>query len=134
MEQIKIPQQNTKPKKTYSVEIEGSPYTVKASVLIARQATRYFNNLQRTTKSLESNFTTDLLEDIYDNAIGMYELLLGEKQANKLLKQIDDRYDVETAQTVLVQYAMSLYFISSGASQEVINNIFFSGEPTEEKQ
>lgn len=121
----RIPEQETKPKKVYKVSIEGDTYTIKASVLIARESTHYFNALQNLTTSLDTNFTTQTMESIYDNAISLYEVLLGKKQSKKLLETIDEKYDIETGQAILLQYAMALYFISSGAKQEEIDNIFF---------
>lgn len=133
MENIRIPQKNTQPKKIYKVDIEGDTYTVKGSVLIAKDSTKYYNQLSRLTQNLSENFDTEILEQIYDSAINLYNILLGEKQTNKLLNKIDAKYDVETGQTVLLEYAMSLYIVAQGGNQEAINKIFFREKSTKEK-
>lgn len=122
-----IPQQNTQTKKTYQVEVEGDRYTVIASVLVFRDATRYFNKLKKYTTELNENKEDiELIDKIYDNAIALYEILLGEKKAKKLLSKIDERYDLQTGQAVLLQYAMLLYQIACGMTQEDVNNFFRS--------
>lgn len=118
-----IPQKDTKPKKTYNVTIEGDTYTVKASVLIAKEATHYYNALQKAVSKLNDGL--EELEKVYDNMFSLFDILLGEKKARKLIEKIDDKYDTESAQEYLLKCAVALYSISSGANQESIDNIFF---------
>lgn len=125
MNKIIIPQQDNKPKKVYKAEIEGEVFEVKASVLIARESTRYFNKLQRIMPKTEE-FDFSVLEEIYDCCFKLFDILLGEQQAEKLLGIIDDKYDTETGQVLLIQLSSALYSIASGADQESINNIFFN--------
>lgn len=123
-----IPQKDTKPKKTYSLTIEGDKYTVKGSVLVLRDSTRCYNKIFNSTNKEYENEIEALsdLADMFDNIIKLYEILLGKEQADKLISKIDKKYDAETGQYVMMQYAGLIYNISLGkiSKQEDIDNFF----------
>lgn len=134
MSNIVIPELDTKPKKSYTVEIEGDKYTVRASVLIFRESTRYFNRIQKYSQEMIDNpEDTKNIDNLYDSITNLYEILLGEKKARKLIEKIDEKYDLETGQIALIQYSMLLYYISQGMTQEDIDNFFRSKQDEETK-
>jgi hypothetical protein len=122
MNKIIIPQQDNKPKKIYKAEIEGEVFEVKASVLVAKESTEYFNKLQRILTKPDG---LETLEEMYNCCFKLFDILLGKQQAEKLIGIIDDKYDTETGQLLLIKLSSALYSISSGQNQEVIDNIFF---------
>lgn len=133
-----IPQKDTKPKKTYSVTIEGDKYTVKGSVLVLRDSTRCYNNIFNSTNKEYENEMEALsdLADMFDNIIKLYEILLGKEQAEKLINKIDKKYDSETGQYVMMQYAGLIYNISLGkiSKQEDIDNFFRREQDSETEE
>lgn len=133
-----IPQKDTKPKKTYSVTIEGDKYTVKGSVLVLRDSTRCYNNIFNSTNKEYENEMEALsdLADMFDNIIKFYEILLGKEQAEKLINKIDKKYDSETGQYVMMQYAGLIYNISLGkiSKQEDIDNFFRREQDSETEE
>ena len=76
------------------------------------------------------------MEDVtslIDEAIKLYEILLGKEQAEKLINKIDKKYDLEQGQYMLMQYAGLIYNISIGKleKQEDIDNFFRKQQDTE---
>ena len=110
-----IPQQNTKPKKTYTATIEGDKYTIKGSVLIFRDTTRCYNKIFSTSQKEYEN-DIEALEDV-----------------TSLINKIDKKYDLEQGQYMLMQYAGLIYNISIGKleKQEDIDNFFRKQQDTE---